>query len=186
MKKFLPGLFIFAIVFFATVAIQIGAATMTDSNKTKVKLKAGEALYEDIFSTLKVNTIEGKEIALNKIKTPVVILNFWASWCGPCLSEMPSLITLKKKYKNEMTVISLNTDERDQIKNIKSTINKLNLGNDFEVVADKDTKIADSFKFSAIPVTIVYKNGKVVQFSNGPVDFEAKEFTEKMNKWIKQ
>lgn len=183
MMKFLPGLFVFAIVFFATIAIQIGAATLSSSNKEKIK--TGNELYEEIYKNLAVETIEKKHIKLSKIESPVVILNFWASWCGPCLSEMPSLGAMKKKFKsNDITIISFNTDERDQLKNIKSTMSKFNFAKEFEIVADKDTKIADSFKFSAIPVSIVFSHGKVVHFSNGPIDFESQEFIEKLKKLI--
>ena len=54
--------------------------------------------------------------------------------------------------------------------------------NEFNVIADKNTKIADGFKFSAIPVTIIFNRGKVVHFSNGPMDFNSAEMVEKIKK----
>lgn len=184
MKKFLPAFILFGIVFTGTIALQVGTSTLNAATTSKAKTK--NEFYEELFSKLSVETITGKKIEAKKIKSSVVMVNFWASWCLPCMEEMPSLVNLKKQYKDsELTVLSLNTDENDQQKNIIKTLKKFNITNEFEVVADKNTKIADTFKFSAIPVTIIFKSGKVVDFTNGPVDFNAAEFKEKMNKWIK-
>ena len=93
---------------------------------------------------------------------------------------------MKKKFKDEeVQVLSFNTDETDQLQNINKTFKKFNLKKEFSVIADKNTKIADSFKFTAIPVTIIFNRGKVVQFSNGPMDFDSSEMNEKIKKWIK-
>jgi thiol-disulfide isomerase/thioredoxin len=133
----------------------------------------------------KYETISGKKIEISKLKSPVVIFNFWASWCNPCMEEIPSMIAMKKKFKdNEVVVVAFNTDEENQLKNIDKSIKKLNLKNEFEIIADKNTKIADSFKFSAIPVSIIFRHGKVVHFSNGPMDFNSEEMTSKIKKWI--
>jgi alkyl hydroperoxide reductase subunit AhpC len=99
---------------------------------------------------------------------------------------MPSLIEMKKKFKDdEVQVMAFNTDEDDQLKNIHKTLKKLNIKNELNIIADKNTKIAESFKFSAIPVTIIFNRGRVVHFSNGPMDFNSAEMVEKMKKWIK-
>jgi thiol-disulfide isomerase/thioredoxin len=143
------------------------------------------ALYEKIFLEGKYETVAGKKIEISKLKSPVVIYNFWASWCIPCLEEIPSMIAMKKKFKdNEVVIMAFNTDEEDQLKNINKSIKKLNIKNEFEIIADKNTKIADSFKFSSIPVTIIFKHGKVVHFSNGPMDFNSEEMISKFKKWI--
>jgi thiol-disulfide isomerase/thioredoxin len=180
MKKFLPGFILFGIVFSATVAMQVGATALKASTKNKNQYE----LYEKIFNSLNIVTIEGKKIEANKLKSSIVLINFWATWCTPCIEEMPGLIEFKKKYKNDLTILSLNTDENDQIKNIKKFTKKFNLTDEFEVVADTNTKIADLFKFTAIPVSIFYKDGKVVEFVNGPIDFNAVELNQKMKKWI--
>lgn len=183
MKKFLP-LIVFILVFTALVAGQVGWQTLTAG--TSSKYDEHYAGYEDLFLKGRFETIEGKKIENTQLKSPIVIYNFWASWCNPCLEEMPSLISLKKQFKDEeVQVLAFNTDEDDQLKNIRKIMKKLNLKNEFNIIADKNTLIAESFKFSAIPVTIIFNRGKVVHFSNGPMDFNSPEMIEKMKKWIK-
>jgi thiol-disulfide isomerase/thioredoxin len=185
MKKFLP-LLVFILVFTAFVAGQVGWQTLTAGTTTPSKNETSYAAYEDLFLKGRFETIDGKKIENTKLKSPIVIYNFWASWCNPCLEEMPSLISLKKKFSDEeVQVLAFNTDEDDQLKNIYKALKKLNIKNEFNIIADKNTKIAESFKFSAIPVTIIFNRGKVVHFSNGPMDFSSSEMVEKMKKWLK-
>jgi thiol-disulfide isomerase/thioredoxin len=142
------------------------------------------ALYEKNFLSGKFQTIDGKKIEISKVQSPVVIYNFWASWCNPCMEEIPSMMAMKKKFKDsEVMVLAFNTDEQDQLQNIAKSIKKLNLKNEFMIIADRNTQVADSFKFSAIPVTIIFSHGKVVHFSNGPMDFNSEEMIGKLKKW---
>jgi len=183
MKKFLP-LILFILVFAGFMAAQIGVQSLTAETTTKQNTQY--SYYEDLFLKGKFETIDGKKIENTKLKSPVVIYNFWASWCNPCLEEMPSLQSLKNKFKDdELQVIAFNTDEDNQIVNIRKALKKLNIKNEFNIVADKSMAIAESFKFSAIPVTIIFNRGRVVHFSNGPMDFDSAEMVEKMKKWIK-
>lgn len=130
------------------------------------------ARYEKVFDSLEMQTIEATKMKLKDLPSQIVIVNFWASWCIPCLHEMPSLISLSSKYSTkELTVVAINTDEDDQLKNIDKIKKKLSFPSSFVIVPDKKFKIADEFKFSAIPVTVIFKKGKVIYFNNGPVDF---------------
>ena len=183
MKKYLP-LVLFILVFTAVVAAQVGWQTLNAS--ATIKVNPQYTIYENLFLKGNFQTISGQKIENTKLRSPVVIYNFWASWCNPCLEEMPSLIAMKNKFKeNEVQVLAFNTDEDDQLKNIAKTLKKLNIKNEISIIADKNTKIAESFKLSAIPVTIIFNRGKVVLFSNGPMDFDSVEMIEKMKKWVK-
>jgi thiol-disulfide isomerase/thioredoxin len=183
MKKYLP-LAVFILAFTGFVAGQVGWESLMA--ETTSKKENAYSHYESLFLKGKFETVEGQKIEISKLKSPVVIYNFWASWCNPCLEEMPSLLALKNKFKDdELQVLAFNTDEDDQLINIRKSLKKLNIKNEFNIVADKNTAIADSFKFTAIPVTIIFSRGKVVHFSNGPMDFNTPEIHEKIKKWIK-
>lgn len=181
MKKFLPGLTLFVLVFSATVAIQVATATLSD---TKDK-KTGNEKIEFNFSNVVFETTTKKKIKINEIKTPLVIINFWATWCTPCIKEMPSMFQLKKKYSKDITVISVNTDDNNQIKNMTKTLKQLKINDEFEIVPDVGGVISTRFDLTAVPVTYIVKNGKLLKQYNGPVDFESAEFDEKVKKWIK-
>lgn len=184
MKKYLP-LFIFIVVFAAVLASQVGYKMFSEkSSDSKDSSKYQE--YESLFLHASYKDMEGKPVIMSKLNSPVIIYNFWASWCLPCLSEMPSMMSLKQKFGAEqIQFVAINTDEEDQMANIQKTIKKINLKDEFIIVPDSSSQIVNEFKISAIPVTIVFHRGKVVHFSNGPMDFTSEEFIEKMREWTK-
>jgi thiol-disulfide isomerase/thioredoxin len=186
MKKFLPAIFTFSIVFVSAIAIQLTFNSLKADAKEKDKLSDLNVYYEYQFQKISGETTTGKKIALSSIKSPIVIVNFWASWCLPCMEEMPSLLNLAKKFKKEeVQIVTFNTDDNEQLKNIQKTLKRFGIKDEFDVIPDKDTKIAESLKLSAIPVTIIYNRGKVVQFTNGPVDFKSEELVIKIKNWLK-
>jgi thiol-disulfide isomerase/thioredoxin len=61
----------------------------------------------------KVKDLDGKDLTLAAHKGQVVLLNFWATWCGPCRAEIPGLIELQEKYKDKLQIIGMVVDEDD-------------------------------------------------------------------------
>jgi thiol-disulfide isomerase/thioredoxin len=61
-----------------------------------------------------LNTLEGKPLRLGEYKGKVILLNFWATWCGPCRAEIPDLIELQNKYKDRFQIIGLVVDDDDE------------------------------------------------------------------------
>jgi thiol-disulfide isomerase/thioredoxin len=61
----------------------------------------------------KLETLDGKPLTLASASGKVVLLNFWATWCGPCRMEIPDLIELQKQYKDSLQIISLLVDVED-------------------------------------------------------------------------
>lgn len=62
----------------------------------------------------KVKDLDGKDLSLEVYKGKVILLNFWATWCGPCRAEIPSLIELQAKYKDRMQIIGMVVDDDDE------------------------------------------------------------------------
>ena len=58
-----------------------------------------------------VKDLEGREISPASLRGKVVIVNFWATWCGPCRAEIPDLVALQEKYKDTLQVIGISEDE---------------------------------------------------------------------------
>ena len=61
----------------------------------------------------KLKTLDGKDISLADSRGKVILLNFWATWCGPCRAEIPSLIQLQKRYTDKLQIIGLDVDDED-------------------------------------------------------------------------
>src|ERR1035438_1364334 len=68
----------------------------------------------DPAPAFELKDLDGKPLKLDAYRGKVILLNFWATWCGPCRAEIPSLIELQKHYKNHLQVIGLAVDEEDE------------------------------------------------------------------------
>src|ERR1700731_3967322 len=67
----------------------------------------------DAAPEFKLDGIDGKALSLAGSRGKVILLNFWATWCGPCRAEIPDLIALQQKYKDQLQIIGLTVDEDD-------------------------------------------------------------------------
>jgi thiol-disulfide isomerase/thioredoxin len=107
---------------------------------------------------------DGKIIKLSDLKGKVVLIDFWASWCGPCRAENPNVVKMYQKFKNKgFTVFSVSLDE-DATK-WKEAIAKDQLEWDYHVSDLKGWKssVVSTFGFEGIPYTVlVNKEGKII------------------------
>ncbi|MFN5022031.1 MAG: TlpA family protein disulfide reductase [bacterium] len=80
----------------------------------KEKMKFGDG---DLAINFKAVNEKGDKVGLSDLKGKVIYLDLWATWCGPCMAEMPNLELLKKKYENEnqLAIVSLSIDDNDKI-----------------------------------------------------------------------
>src|SRR5471030_2702680 len=61
--------------------------------------------------TFALRDLDGREISMASMRGKVVIVNFWATWCGPCRAEIPDLVALQAKYKDTLQVVGISEDE---------------------------------------------------------------------------
>jgi len=106
--------------------------------------------------------LDGKNVSLSDYKGKVVILDFWATWCGPCKASFPAMLKTIEKYKNDKDVVFLfiNTwqTEIDKKKNAEDFIKENKYT--FHVLLDNENKVVADFKVSSIPTKFVIdKNG---------------------------
>jgi thiol-disulfide isomerase/thioredoxin len=120
-----------------------------------------------------------QKINLEKYKGRVVLLNFWATFCPPCLSEMPSLVNLQKKYNaSKLIIIGASVD------NTWEAIDKV-LKNkySFTILLDKDKKFSRLLGVYKYPETfIIDKNGLIVDRIIGANDWDNKIIIDYLNK----
>ena len=56
--------------------------------------------------------LDGKDVSLTSFKGKVILLNFWATWCGPCKIEIPAFVELQNAYKNDLVVVGYSVDDK--------------------------------------------------------------------------
>jgi thiol-disulfide isomerase/thioredoxin len=116
----------------------------------------------------KLKEFAGKQLTLEASRGKVVLLNFWATWCGPCRAEIPELIALQNRYKDRLQIIGLVVDDDDE-QAIRSVI--ASEGINYPVaLADSDTRFAYG-GIAALPtVFVINTEGRVVQKHVGLFD----------------
>ena len=130
------------------------------------------------IDTLELMNYKETYTLLNDKSASYFIINFWASWCAPCIKEMKSLNSLQKKMPS-IRVITISQDKSlDLAKNFfKKTKHKA-----LEKYFDKDKKILSKFSLRALPTTfIVNKNYKVFAKVEGIIEWDSKLFINWLN-----
>src|SRR5215470_12024885 len=121
----------------------------------------------------KLDTLEGKPVSLAEFKNKVTLLNFWATWCGPCRAEIPDLVGLQNKYKDQLQIIGLVVDDDDQ-EAIRKFVEKFRIN--YPVAIATDELRNDYGGIPALPTSFVLDaEGRVVQKHEGlrdPVLYE--------------
>ncbi|MBY0516091.1 MAG: redoxin domain-containing protein [Bacteriovoracaceae bacterium] len=182
MKKFLPPI-ILVMGFCGFLAAQI-LWDVSHLNAQQIhQEQTHDQMFESLFNELKVTTIDSKIIEPKTLSTPIVVVNFWASWCLPCLKEFPSLVEFQKKFGSNVSVIGINGDEEDSEKMIEKTKSKYNL--DFYHVADPQSTISDKFLVSSYPFSLVYVKGKIQYVAKKNLNFMDKDFLNKIESALK-
>lgn len=183
MKNIFPILFV-ALVFGTTMVAQmvINGKDLSASKLSKNSEKF--ALFENNYKDLTLKTTKNSIYDLDKVEQPIVILNFWASWCRPCLSEFATLKKLVEKFPGKVLVIGINNDDENPAKAIAKTEKDLELN--FQSIVDSDNKVTSMFDIERIPASIAFYKGKPFHFVNEEFDFMNSTFLEKINELLKQ
>lgn len=119
--------------------------------KSKLGMKSPELAFDNIlnFEKTKANLIDFKD--------KVVILDFWATWCGPCIKSFPQLEELQAKFSNDLQIVTITDDPEERIKRFLEK-RKMNL----PIVIDEKRNLAEVFPHRSIPHTVVIdKSGTI-------------------------
>lgn len=155
MKKFSAAfLLLFSIV----------SCTKTETKPQVVSLKSN---YEDVFSKFKNNS------------DTLYVVNFWATWCQPCIEELPDFMKINEEFKTQgkfkMILVSLDK-AADVDTKVKSFITQNNITPDVYVLADNKRMnewipSLNAHWTGAIPATALYKNGQQLFFTEGKISY---------------
>lgn len=150
-----------------------GTNTQVQENETDSQEMTGETTEETENNQAKIDNFEmtlldGTKTSFEEYKGKKVLLNFWATWCGPCVGEMPAFQKLSEEYPEELVILAVNCSED------KDTVQKFidNNSYTFPVVLDTDGAIQTMFGgVYSIPVTVIIdEEGCIVSSHVGASD----------------
>ncbi|MEQ9424318.1 MAG: TlpA disulfide reductase family protein [Cyclobacteriaceae bacterium] len=119
--------------------------------------------------------LKGNPIKISDYKGQVVFLNFWATWCKPCIAEMPSIDRAKKALEGKEVVFLAASDE--SIEKIERFMGKYEFSFDFIQMKDDFATLA----IHSLPTTIIYdRSGKIILNEVGARDWDTTEMIEKL------
>lgn len=113
----------------------------------------------------------GGTIKLSDYRGKWVFLNFWATWCPPCIKEMPSMEVFYNKFKeNNLTLLAVSVDA-EGASVVKPFVEKYGLT--FEIFLDPQNKVSKEFKVFGLPSTyVINPEGQIAAQAMGPRDWE--------------
>jgi len=125
--------------------------------------------------------INTSNINLTDYKENVIFINFWATWCPPCIAEMPDLQTLHDKYKNDIVFAFITNDSQPKIESFLKN-NKLTLP-----IYQHVSKTPKEIDYNSLPTTfIIDKKGKIILHKTGVANWNSNSFYEKLDQLIKK
>ncbi len=131
-----------------------------------------------------LKSLSGKNIKLSEQAGNVVMLNFWASWCGPCRKEMPLMDDLYKKYK-KLGFVILGVNVEQELKLAKSFLADTPV--DFPILFDASNQVSKAYDVIAMPTTVMIdRNGKVRYIHKGYKAGDEKKYKKMVKKLIRE
>jgi thiol-disulfide isomerase/thioredoxin len=136
-------------------------------NRKSIIAKMGSTVAKDFL----LKNLLGEEVSLSSYRNKVVILDFWATWCGPCKASFPKMQELVNKYKADTGVVFLFIDvwESNEHKKVKEMVTEYIKENNFSfnVLFDENRKVVKDYKIRGIPKNfIIDKKGDIVFMSD--------------------
>ena len=104
--------------------------------------------------------LEGKQQSLSQYRGKIVLVNFWATWCKPCTTEMPAMQKIYDKLRDKGFVVLAVNELEDDAK-VREHIKQY--GHTFPVLMDRDNKVANQFGVFGLPVSVFIDEKGVIQ-----------------------
>lgn len=152
---------------FFSVVCSVALLACFGCNEKEAPLAKVESLEaSQIAPDFELTGIDSKTYHLSDFKGQVVVLNFWATWCGPCVLEMPSLERLHQSLKNKgLVVVTINADSPGSDAAVKKFSESYGLN--FPVLRDPNYIAADKYSVTGFPETfIINRQGQFVAFKD--------------------
>lgn len=170
------------LLLFLFVFVLFPLSTSADIKKEDLFSKAGIQAVKSKTKApnFSLEDLKGKRSELRHYRGKVVFLNFWATWCGPCKEEMPSMEELWKQFKDKDFVFLTISVDYAGVRPARELIEKHRYT--FPVLVDSKCETLDLFQVKGIPTTfLIDKKGLIVGKAVGPRDWKKQEIATIIN-----
>ncbi len=164
------------VTFFLLAMMLVSMNGCKETNKQNAaEVTINEPAEKEVVSANGYEDLDGNPIALSDFKGKRVLLNFWATWCRPCIEEMPSLLKAQEVLGKEDYVFLLATNQSVKI------INAFKVRKGFEFTYIRYTGTFADLGINALPKTFIYnKNGDKVDEISGAIAWDSPEIMEQL------
>jgi cytochrome c biogenesis protein CcmG/thiol:disulfide interchange protein DsbE len=111
-------------------------------------------------SDFELNTLAGEPVHLAELRGRPVVINFWATWCGPCREEMPLLEAAYTRYGDGLAVLGVNYDEPQEM--VQEFVDEMALS--FPILLDPRARVQKLYRVRAFPTTYFLDEEGVIRF----------------------
>jgi len=121
---------------------------------------SGEAQIGQPAPTFQLEDLEGNQIALEQYRGKIVMLDFWATWCGPCRQSMPVLEELQARYSDDLVLLAINLEEsREQVRSFAAQENIRS-----KVLLDEQGEVGRAYRSMSIPMQVLIDPDGIVRY----------------------
>ena len=121
-------------------------------------------------------TLGGDTIALRDLRGEVVLLNIWATWCPPCVREMPSMQRLYQELGDQgLRIIAVSVDAPGALRDVRSFVHEYGL--EFDILVDPTGGIQDAYAVTGLPTSfLIDRNGRIRRKVIGAAEWDVGEY----------
>lgn len=189
-KKMIYNILFFGFIIFLFIPYGLGTKAKLIQGITYVKTMIFPPSTKKIEDRITVSSFETKltgisdntiDINLKELKGKVIFINYWATWCPPCIAEMPSIQSLYNDYKDKIAFVFITSDDKIKITKFYKK-NNYNLPT-YNLIS----AIAPEISTQSLPTTFVIdKNGKIVLKDVGASNWNSAKFRQLLDNLMEE
>lgn len=155
----------------AIVAILVGTADLAGAASPVTRSLTPVPAEHAAPPPLALKDLDGRQRSLSDFADSVLLVNFWASWCAPCIKELPSMqATRERLAAGHFEVIAVNVGENRA--EVEAFLTRLDVPVDFPILLDENMVVAKNWRIRALPTSyIVDRQGLARYIATGGRDF---------------